>query len=61
MKYYEPSKNGSDEREECKLTEGSEPDVSPKLDVTEQLFMFLLWLRCGFGQKYLAWLSGLGE
>ena len=23
--------------------------------------MFLAWLRCGFGQKHLAWLCGLGK
>ena len=61
LKYYEPSKNGSDEPDECKFTEGSKPGVSPKLDVIEQLFMFLVWLRCGFGQKHLAWLFGLGK
>ncbi|CAH3184898.1 unnamed protein product [Porites lobata] len=61
LKYYEPSKNGSDEPDECKFTEGSKPGVSPKLDVIEQLFMFLVWLRCGFGQKHLVWLFGLGK
>ena len=61
MKYYEPSKNGSDEPDECKFTEGSKPGVRPKLDVIEQLFMFLVWLSCGFGQKHLAWLFGLGK
>ena len=40
LKYYEPSKNGSDEPGECKFTEGSTPGVSPKLDVIEQLFVF---------------------
>ena len=35
--------------------------MSPKLDVIEQLFMFLVWLRCGFGQKHLAWLFGVGR
>ena len=35
--------------------------MSPKLDVIEQLFMFLVWLRCGFAQKHLAWLFGIGK
>ena len=43
MKYCEPPKNESDEREECKFTEGSKPGVSPTLHVIEQLFMFLVW------------------
>ena len=51
----------SDEPDKCKFTEGSKPGMNPKLDVIEQLFMFLVWLRCGFGQKHLAWLFGIGK
>lgn len=61
LKYYEASKNVSDEPDKCKFTDGSKPGMSPKLDVIEQLFMFLVWLRCGFGQKHLAWLFGIGK
>ena len=61
LKYYEASKKVSAEPDKCKFTEGSKPGMSPKLDVIEQLFMFLVWLRCGFGQKHLAWLFGIGK
>ena len=61
LKYYEASKKVSAEPDKCKFTEGSKPGMSPKLDVIEQLFMFLAWLRCGFGQKHLAWLFGVGK
>ena len=54
LRYYEASKKVSAELDKCKFTEGSKPGMSPKLDVIEQLFMFLVWLRCGFGQKHLA-------
>ena len=61
LKYHEASKKVSDEPDKCKFKEGSKPSVSPKVDVMEQLFMFLVWLRCGFGQKHLAWLFGVGK
>ena len=61
MKYYEPSKKGSSEPDECKFTDGSKPGVIPKLDMIEQLFMFLAWLRCGFGQKHEARFFGLSK
>ena len=61
LKYNEASKKASDEPEKCKFKEGSKPGMSSKLDVIEQLFMFLVWLRCGFGQKHLAWLFGVGR
>ena len=51
----------SDESDKCKFTQGSKPGMSPKFDVIEQLFMFLVWLRCGFGQKHSAWLFGIGK
>ena len=50
----------SDEPSKCKFTVGSKPGMSPKLDFIEQLFMFLVWLRCGFAQKHFAWLFGIG-
>ena len=61
MKFYEAYKKNRDELDKCKFREGSKPGGSTKLHVIEQLFMFLVWLRCGYGQKQLAWLFGVAK
>ena len=61
MRFYETFKKNGDEPDKCKFREGSRPSGSTKLHAIEQLFMFLVWLRCGFGQKQLAWLFGVAK
>ena len=61
MKFYETSTKNGDEPDKCKFREGSKPGGSTKLHAIEQLFMFLVWLWCGFGQKQLAWLFGVAK
>lgn len=61
IKYYKTAQNEADQETKCKFKEGSKPGSGPKLDVIEQLFMYLVWMRCGLGQKHLAWFFNISK